>query len=308
MDVDAVVEELASRQYGVVASWQMAALGIGRHARARRVRSGRWVPEASRVVRMRGAPFSPEQVLMVGCLDAGRDAVVSHEAAGWLWQLPGFTPAAIVVRRREVHAPQMLGTGHRPKLVLPHHRTVVRDIPCTTLPRTLIDLAAVIHPDRLERLVDGVVTKSPAMLPALHDTFGELAQRGRKGIASMRRILAARPPGTVVPASGLERRFEDILRHAGEAPLRRQVDVGGDTWLGRVDYVDDVHLFVVEIDSALHHTSVSDRRRDEARDAALLAAGYREVLRITDTDIWRRPWAVVEAVREARRRHRRAAA
>jgi very-short-patch-repair endonuclease len=161
---------------------------------------------------------------------------------------------------------------------------------------------------RLERLLDTVITKSPAMLPALHDMLDELGCRGRPGIAAMRRLLAERPRGTRVPASGLERRFERLLADAGEPPLERQVDVGGASWLGRVDYADRSLLLLVEIDSVLHHTSVSDQRRDAERDAALLSAGYRKVLRITEEDIWHRPWLAVGAVRNARRTLRRLAA
>jgi hypothetical protein len=89
--------------------------------------------------------------------------------------------------------------GHRPKLLLPHHRTSVNGIPCTTLPPTLVDLGSVVPPARLERIVDRVVTQSPAMLPALHTTFDELAKRGRPGIAAMRGLLRS---GRSEPLSG----------------------------------------------------------------------------------------------------------
>jgi very-short-patch-repair endonuclease len=307
MEVDRRIEELASTQYGAVAIPQARSLGLTRHAQRHRVEIGRWDLATGRVLVLRGAPRLPEQSLMVSTLDAWPEGLASHQGAAWLWRIPSFELSTDIIRDRDGNVPDGSG-GHRPKLILPSHRTVVLGIPCTTLPRTLVDLASVVHPDRLERIVDNVITKSPAMLPALHSTFQELAKRGRKGIASMRRILDERPAGTTVPASGLERRFEEILKNAGLHPLRRQVDVGGHSWLGRVDYVDDAHRFVVEIDSELHHTSLSDKRRDDDRDRALLDAGYREVLRITDTTIWQRPWEVVEAVRDTRRRLRDLAA
>jgi very-short-patch-repair endonuclease len=52
---------------------------------------------------------------------------------------------------------------------------------------------------------------------------------------------------------------------------------------------------------------VLDKRLDGLRDEALLAAGWREVLRVREDDIWHRPWLVVEEVRRARRRLRLAA-
>jgi very-short-patch-repair endonuclease len=301
VDLDRAIAELASRQYGVVSVRQLRHLGADRFVQARRLKTQRWILETRRVVRLAGSPRSPEQRLMISLLDAGDGALASHEAAGWTWRLPSFVATDVVLRPRDRNAAPGFALGHRPTLVLPHHRTVVRGIPCTTLPRTLIDLGAVVRPDRLERIVDNVITKSPAMLPALHTTFGELAQRGRTGIAAMRRILRDRPPGTVVAASGLERRFERILSNGGERPMRRQVDVGGHSWLGRVDYVDDDLGLLVEVDSELHHTSLLDQQRDAERDAAMLAAGFRKVVRVFEEDIWQRPWVALEAIRLVRR-------
>jgi very-short-patch-repair endonuclease len=298
MDADAIVDDLAAQQYGTAAVRQLRAAGISRHIQRRRVEARRWILQTPRVLRLPGAPESAEQRVMIAALDAGADAIASHETAAWLWRLPGFAAGEFVMRRREPTSGAR--PAHRPTLVLPHHRTMVRDIPCTTLPRTLFDLSSVLPGTRMERLVDTVITRSPAMLPALHRMFAELAKRGRPGIASMRRILADRPRGTVVPASGLERRFEEILKNAGLAPLARQVDLGGASWLGRVDYLDEVLRIPFEIDSALHHSSLSDARRDAARDAAMVAAGFREVVRIPEEDVWHRPWLVVEAVRAAR--------
>jgi very-short-patch-repair endonuclease len=307
MDVDERIEELARRQHGAIAVRQARQLGLDRHAQQRRVRKGRSVLATPRVLVVRGSPRTPEQRLMIATLDAWPEGIASHAAAAWLWRLPHFDHVAEIIRDRGGNVPTSSG-GHRPKLLLPHHRTSVNGIPCTTLPRTLVDLGSVVPPARLERIVDRVVTQSPAMLPALHTTFDELAKRGRPGIAAMRGLLAERPVGAVVRATGLERRFEEILGNAGEQPLRRQIDVGGHSWLGRVDYVDDEVRLLVEVDSALHHTSVSDKRRDAARDDAMRAAGFREVLRVTDTMVWQRPWEVVEAVRDVRRRLRQLAA
>jgi hypothetical protein len=51
--------------------------------------------------------------------------------------------------------------------------------------------------------------------------------------------------------------------------------VGGASWLGRVDYLDDTLRIPFEIDSVAH-TSLGDRRRDAERDASMLAARERK--------------------------------
>jgi very-short-patch-repair endonuclease len=256
-----------------------------------------------RVLRVGGAPKTAHQQLVVAVLDAGSAAVASHRAAAWLWRLPGF-PFVVETTRLRDSASRGLGRIHEPRLLLPHHVTVYEAIPVTSLGRTIFDLAAVIHPDRLARVVDYVITRSPAMGGVLHDMLPELAKRGRTGITVMRQVLADRPRGLPVPATGLERRFEEILRNAGERVPRRQVDVGGDTWIGRVDYRDEDFPILFEIDSRTFHTGLLDAEADRQRDEALYAAGWFEVVRITEDEIWRRPWVVVEKVRAARARAR----
>ena len=174
-------------------------------------------------------------------------------------------------------------------------------MPVTSLARTLFDVAADVHSSRLERLVDTVLARTPGMLPLLHAMLEELGARGRNGIAAMREILEQRPMGYMPPASGLEARFMRILADAGEPALDRQVDVGGHEWIGRVDFVDRDSRLLVEIDSALHHTSKLDRERDRQRDQALLAAGWRAVVRLAEEQVWYRPSEAVAIVHRARR-------
>jgi very-short-patch-repair endonuclease len=71
--------------------------------------------------------------------------------------------------------------------------------------------------------------------------------------------------------------------------------------VGTVDYVDDDLGLLVEVDSELHHTSLLDQQRDAERDAAMLAAGFRKVVRVFEEDIWQRPWVALEAIRLVRR-------
>ncbi|MEY2476119.1 MAG: hypothetical protein QOG87_1434 [Actinomycetota bacterium] len=183
-------------------------------------------------------------------------------------------------------------------LLLPNHVTQLRGIPIMTLPRVLFGIAPVVHEDRLDGIIERVIAKSPGVLEGLRGMLPELAQRGRPGIAVMRRQLAKRPPGYVPVASGLERRFEKIVAPLGVV-LRRQVDVGGHEWVGRVDFVDDLTL-LYEVDSILHHTTPGDVARDAARDRAMKAAGFADVVRVAEEDIWYHPGTVVTQVRAAR--------
>ena len=170
----------------------------------------------------------------------------------------------------------------------------------TTPARTIFDLAGVLAPQRTERAMDNALAKSPALLRALHRMLPELARRGRTGITLMRELLEARPLGYVPPASGLEARFLHLLEEVG-IRARRQVDLGGDDWIGRVDFVVEGTNLVIEVDSVRFHTSLLDRERDARRDAELRGAGY-EVLRVTEEDVWHAPAETIRTVLAAIRR------
>lgn len=85
----------------------------------------------------------------------------------------------------------------------------------------------------------------------------------------MRHLLAERDAAYVPPESNLEARFLSILEDAGLPLPARQRHVGGDDWVGRVDYLDPARKVIIEIDSDLHHSTVldmaADARREEAR-------------------------------------------
>lgn len=293
------LRELAATQHGVVSREQCRALGIGAGRLESRLHREDWQRVSPRVLRVVGAPRTALQDVMAAVLDGGAAAVASHRTAAALWRLPGFALVPVDVSRLRAtdgHGGR-LGRVHQPRSLPPHHCTVVNGIPVTTPARTIFDLAGALGPSRTERALDNALAKSPALLAVLHRMLAELAERGRTGITLMRGLLAARPAGYMPPASGLEARVIRLLDDAGIRTCR-QVDLGGDDWIGRVDLVVEGTNLVIEVDSARYHASLSDRRRDEARDAALAVLGH-VVLRLAEEDVWARPAEIVRRVRTA---------
>lgn len=306
MNIDRIIAALAERHHGAFARAEARAEKIDPRQLATRIKRGSIKAWSPRVLRVAGTAPTELQRIAAATLDVAGGAVASFLTAAWLWGFPGFWLTAIeVTARRKQFRTSTLAYVHRPVKLLPHHVTVWKGIPVTSVARTIWDLASVIHPKRLERLIDTVCARSPEILPQLHRILRELGGRGVPGTVIMRELLQARPVGVRTAPSGYQAKFEEIMANAGIKGLRREVDIGGSSWIGRVDYRDDVTGGIIEVDSALHHQSPTDVAADAARDAAAVAAGFPPVLRITAEDLFPRPWIAVEAVNDHRSRYDR---
>jgi very-short-patch-repair endonuclease len=304
--MDWELNPLATAQHGAVARHQLRAAGHDRRWEHRQVRAGRLELATPRVLRIAGSPRTALQTVIIGVLDAGPGANVSHDTGAWLFGLGRFRPSPVHVMtfRDSYRVPTPGVIVHEPRHLLPHHLTTVVGIPTTSVVRTVIELAATIHPKRLERLVHQVVKASPGSLPIFHQVFGEICGRGKTGTVAMRDVLSRLPIGSVPAESGTELEFMDILRSAGEPPLRRQVDYGGQEFIGRLDFVDDELDIVFEIDSRTHHQILPDDRANDIERDRVLDDHGRRVTRIPDGLIWRNRPEVLRIVRNARRERR----
>ena len=298
------LRRLAASQHALVEWGQARSLGYSRDALRHAVDRGDWDRITPRVLGINGAPPDELRRVMAAVLDAGGGTVAGRRTGAALWGVPGFPGDRLIeLTRQRGRSSRTTTLGRiRPVRYLPAHLvTTVRGIPVVSLPYLLFQLAGSERPDRVERALSNVCTRSPAVLVRLHQLLPELAEHGRNGITLMRTWLDENPPGERVVASGLEGRLERILREAGERPLHRQVDVGGHEWIGRVDFVDWELAILFEVDSLLHHTSDLDVASDAVRDEQLLAAGFQAVVRIPEEWIWYDRDQVVERVRRARR-------
>jgi hypothetical protein len=293
--------ELAEQQHSVITYDQALACGLTARQVRHRIDTGRWERLARGVYRVAGSPRTWEQRLIALTLAAGPAAAASHRSAAALLGIPGFERRGLV----EVTTPRPRRHRtegeivHRWRPFPGHHLTVIEAIVTTRVARTLCDLAGVLHPGRTERAIDNCLALGVATPGTLQAAFCDLASRGRKGTAVMRRLLAERSEGYVPPASELEARFRDVVRDANLPPPVRQVDAGGDEgWIGRVDVAYPPIRLLIELDSRRHHSSKLDREADEARDRKLRRAGWR-VLRFTWNDLVARPEWVVAELRRA---------
>ncbi|MGH9245164.1 MAG: hypothetical protein ACRD29_12780 [Acidimicrobiales bacterium] len=303
MRLDTTINGLATGQHGLVATWQLRALGATETEIIRLRRRDDWGAVSSRVLGRTGVAESERRRLMAAVLDASPGAVVSNETAADLWGVPGYRLDSIQVSRHRGIARRRssLATVHEVVDLMPNHIKIVNGIPVASPARVICELAATQHPARVERNLDWMWKEGLLDGRTFRRTVADLAGRGRKGSPLIRELDAARGPGYVPPASALERRFEEVLVRYGQKPMRRQIDSGDDAeWCGRLDFRDVDLPLGAEIQSEKHHTSLVDQAADAARRARLEAAGLM-ILEFWDTQVWHEPQWVAEQVRLARR-------
>ena len=160
-------------------------------------------------------------------------------------------------------------------------------------------LSGELSPLRAARAFDNFWARGLLSGASAQQCLDDLARRGRNGTVVYRDIIKARGPDYVPPTTNLESRVKELAEQAG-ITLRRQVNLGDERWDARVDFLEDHVKLVVEVQSELHHSSLSDLEADAERRERLKADGFR-VLEVWDTDVWTRGSKVIAELREAAR-------
>jgi very-short-patch-repair endonuclease len=163
---------------------------------------------------------------------------------------------------------------HSTTVLHPADVTAVDGIPLTSVARTLIDLAAILHTDRLVKAIEASERLQLFDLNAIDAAIA----RGptRKGVRRLHDVLTAyRPPPST--KSGDERRFLMKLHDAGLPEPHINTIVHGE----EADlHFPHAHL-IVELDGTPYHRSPRELARDRRKDAIWTRHGE-AVLRFTD--------------------------
>jgi very-short-patch-repair endonuclease len=283
-----VILGLLERQHGVCARAQLFALGLSRGAVDRRIERGRLRPVHRGVYALGHRALSAHGHWMAAVLAGGPGAVLSHTSAARLWELPARARGPIHVS---------LPRGRRPRRGLAFHdsplpadeRTALNGIPVTTAARTLLDLAAVLPRQRLEKAINEAEYRrlgDATPLTALVERYPR-----RRGTANLRAILDAGRLGENPTRSDLEDDFLDLLRRHGLPRPRTNVamKIGGLSI--EADCVWEEHRLIVELDGRDAHGTARAFEADRARDRRLQAAGWRAI-RVTGRQLDHEPRAL----------------
>jgi very-short-patch-repair endonuclease len=279
--VDQEVDKVARRQFGVFSHDQLHGVGGTDRMVHSRLSSGRWILLAPGVYAIASHPADWHRNLMGAVLGEPR-AVVGGTSSAVLHGLAGFRPgrATIIVPR---------GSNHRSPLALVRERsnyrsTVVDRIPVLTVGDTFFDVAGLVPATRTAVALDEALAAGEVSIEELQSRYLDLRRGRRRGVAVMRRLIAARSTDEYVPPStALEGLLYAVLDRPTMPRYRRQASL---EWAPdqRVDaLLVDVPV-IVEADGRRWHTRVQDFARDRERDRVAALHGYR-TLRYTWADL-----------------------
>lgn len=261
--VDEQLARLARAGHGVVTRGQLLAAGVTRHEIAGRLRRGALLREHPGVYRVGHRAPSTEATYLAAVWAAGDGALLSSLAAAYLHGLVKGTPppAEVTVRtERRIEGVQV----HRCRALSAQDATIVRGIPITTVPRTLVDISSVLSLDSLARACHEAGVRyrtTPTQVEAV------LALRpNAPGVRKLRRVIH----GDVrVTLSTLEGRFLELLRQKGlPLPLTNR-PAGG----RRVDCRWPEYRLTVELDGYRFHNSRHSWEQDRRREREARARG-----------------------------------
>lgn len=270
-----IATDLAARQHGLVAAWQLPASQEAlRHAiergRLERVRQG--------VFRVAGAPDSRLAFLLAGVLATrGRALVTRRTAAVDLWGVPDLP------RPRQVELLTTMTQG----LSLPNARfsrtnhlpladqAIRLGVPTVTYARLVIEMAPFLPPRPLGEVVDFGLRRRFLTIPQLVACFERWDGPGRRGASAVARVLGDRTTGYRIPDSTWEDRMYERLLRGGLRPGARwhRVEAPGmPTYVIDLAYPD--LLVGVEFHSYEWHAQRTPFDDDADRSAALAALGW----------------------------------
>jgi hypothetical protein len=281
LPVDARLSRLATRQHGVVSRNQLLVLGLDADRIAYRIKVGR-LHRLYRGVYAVGHVRLTQRgrwlAAVVACRAGGGGSVLSHRAAGWLHGILRSAPTnPIDVIATRPH--QLRGVRcHRVRGLHPHDTAIVDAIPVTTVHRTFLDLAEVMHPLRLFDALELSIRLQRFDLIEMHAMIAR--NPGRHGLKPLQAQLARLTGEPAWLDSKFEAEFLFQLRQHPDLPepLTHQL-VEGEP----VDFYWPEHRVVLELDGDLYHSLPSDRLDNERRDRKLTIAGY-GVLRVSELE------------------------
>lgn len=292
------IAELAERQHGVVSRRQLRALGLSEREITARTATGNLHSLFRGTFAVGHRVIGRQGRMLAAVLACGDGAVLSHGSAAelqGLWDKQPIPVDVIPPRRAGRKIPDI--RWHNVRRPSPAELEICEGIPCTTVARTLVDMAGRTSFASLSRLVERAAIQRRL---EVREVDGVLARGRRRGAPNLRAILDlwrrddARKPRLRSP---LEALLLPALVAAGvphpECNVKLRVDGGPPL---EVDLLWRAQRLAIEADGEETHGTRSAFQEDRRRDQRLVAAGFR-VARVTWRQAEGEPAAVTARIK-----------
>jgi len=297
LTLEGAVGELAASRHGVISRRQAVAIGLRAPDLGLLVKAGFLSLAAPNVYVVASYPVTWRQRLAVATACCNEAGTAGFESAASLHRIDGAAEGPVVVL---VAAPRRVHLDGVVVHVGPIGEvdvTFIDGIRCTTVERTLCDLASVRSEFEVQLAFEWYWRRHPD-LSALQEAVERLHRPGQSGTKVLQRLIGEARIGGVPTESALEVRLDFVLR--GLPGLVRQcevVDIAG-AFVGRVDFALPELRIAIEAHSAEFHSSDVAHRSDLRRHVRLVAAGWR-VCYVTSADLAdpSKVWTVIQTMR-----------
>jgi hypothetical protein len=299
---DEEIAKVASQQYGMFDLKQLNTAGGKDWTVHDRLSARRWTHEGDGVYGFPDWPNSWMRSLWREYLIVGRDvAIVGAESAASLQRLHPFPRFG----RIELLVPH--GFHHRPtRAVVRQVRDLTEDhvetmfgLRVTKVARTLCDLAASAHRERLSRAIEQADLDKKCGIAETVAMYEALRKPGKPGFKMLGEILEVRGDDFVVPEGELDRMFRRLCKRFN---LREPIWRPHLPWdpTRRADALWLPEKALLELDSRTWHGRLDQMANDRRRDRESRRNGY-EPLRYHYEEVKYRPAKVADELREVLR-------
>jgi very-short-patch-repair endonuclease len=286
---DRQIAEMARRQHGMVARAQLCEMGMGEGAIEGRVRRGQLHSFHRGVYKVGYRRIGRTGEWMAAVLASGSGSCLSHRSAARLWRLipPGTEWAEVTCpppRRARRN-----GIVCHEGVIDEDERSVVDEIPVTSVFRTIFDLAAVLDLRGLERALHEAEVRElrdRVSLPMLLERYP-----GRRGARNLRAVLGSDEP-VAITRNDFEEAFLVLIDAYGLPRPRMNADLAVRGCFFEIDALWEEQRVAVELDSRSVHGTTKKFESDRQRDRILVAEDWR-TMRVTWRQLQEEPDEIV---------------
>ena len=232
--------------------------------------------------------------LMAAVLACGPGAALSHRSAASLHGIldDSRNHIDVIAPNRRGRAPKGI-SAHRDGTLTLSDRALIDGIPCTSLARTLLDLAATASPDTLRYAVTQAEVEEVFDLAEIVELLKR--SKGRRGVARLRLAIELHDPDEKEARRELEKKLLRLFKRGGFQP-----EVNGHLIVDGISIMPDFlwreARLIVEADSRRVHGTVTAFEKDRQRDQRLAAAGW-TVIRCTWHQVTNEPERLSQTLR-----------